>query len=407
MKKILIYTNHFYPESFKINDLAFELAKAGKDITVITGIPNYPTGSFFKGYGFFKNRKESINNLNIIRLPLIARGNGSKFRLLLNYVSFALSAIIHSFYIAFFKRYDVIIVHHTTPIFISIPSIIVKRIQKIPLIFWNLDLWPEIVVANTGIRHPFFFNNILNLVKWINTHVDVMLIGSKGYEKPMIERNIPKNKIIYFPNWAENIFYDNKYKDLNIPVNMPNGFNIVYAGNIGNSQDFEHVIKAIVLTRDEAINWIIVGNGRKFTWLNKEIERLDLTHKVILTGHLAAEFMPALYRKADALFASLVDEPIFTLPLKITTYLTAGKPILTMMNGEGYQLIKELNCGLSCLAGDYIGLAENAKKLASMSKEELEMIGNNATSYSNQTFNPKVAITKLSNILDKITSQKL
>ena len=154
-KRILIFTNHFYPESFKVNDVAFELAKNNFEVTVLTGIPNYPQGKFHKGYGLLKKRNEIINGVKVIRVPLIPRGKDNLFLLAINYFSYTFFLIIWSFFLALFKRFDFIFVHHTSPIFLGIPAVLVKKMQKIKMYFWNLDLWPESVSETTGFNSRF------------------------------------------------------------------------------------------------------------------------------------------------------------------------------------------------------------------------------------------------------------
>jgi glycosyltransferase involved in cell wall biosynthesis len=396
-KKVLIYTTYFYPENFKVNDIAFNLIKEGADVTVITAIPNYPKGVYFEGYGIFKKRKETINGVNVIRLPIIPRGSGSALRLILNYLSYALISFFHAFYIGFTRKFDCIFVHHVSPVFIGIPAIVVKKIQGIKLYFWNLDLWPEILVANTNIRSSFFFKTVLVLVKWIYKNVDIMLIGSQGYRKSMLERNLTEDKIIYFPNWAEEVFFEPI--ECELPFEMPTGFNIVYAGNIGESQDFENVIKAIEILKNENINWIFVGDGRKRIWFENIIQEKALG-KVLLPGSLSINYMPNLYKKADLLLVSLVDEPIFTLPQKVQTYMTSGTPIVGMLNGEGNELIRHLNCGRSCNAGDYRSLSQNVLELSKMTAKDLSVMGNNALVYCKDNFHPKKSLQKLSSILN-------
>lgn len=385
-KKILIYTNHFYPEAFKVNDVAFFLSDQQCDVTVVTGIPNYPKGEFFEGYGLFLKNKEKIQNINVIRLPLIPRKNGTKFWLTANYLSYAVIAFLHSFYLAYSKKFDSILVHHTSPIFIAIPAIIVKKIQKIKLVLWNLDMWPEAVLVQVGSEKGYLFRGLLKMVKWIYRQCDHMLIASKEYLPIMIERGVAKDKISYFPNWPEDIFFDSKRPIL--PFDLPTGFNIVYAGNIGNTQDFESVVNAIHLVKDKNINWIFVGDGRKKKWLQDKVIEQGLTHCVFIKNRISLNQVPTLYSQADALFASLVDMPLFTIPLKVTTYLTSGKPIICMMNGEGKELIEEQKCGYSCGAGDFYALAEIAEKLASSSPGELTQMGKNGLEHCLKYFHP-------------------
>lgn len=397
-KRVLIYTTYFYPENFKVNDIAFNLANNNFDVTVVTAIPNYPVGQYFEGYGLFKKRSEILNGVKVIRLPIIPRGSGSAIRLLLNYSSFAVVAFLHAFYLGFTQKFDKIFVHHVSPIFIGIPAIVIKKIQKIKIYFWNLDFWPEIVVANTNIRSPFFFNAVLWLVRFIYKHVDIMLIGSNEYRSLMIERGVLKEKIIFFPNWAEKLFFEDSKTDL--PFSLPKGFNVVYAGNIGGSQDFESVIKSVNLLKNQDVNWIFVGDGRKRSWIEENIKTMGLESKVFLPGSFDIKYMPSLFSKADLLLLSLVDEPIYTIPAKLQAYMSSGTPIVGMLNGGGNDLIKEVSCGKSCNAGDYETLAKNILEIKSMSEEERKQLGKNGFEYCMTYFNPNKCLNTLSDILE-------
>ena len=152
-KRILIHTNHFYPETFRVNDVAFSLASEGHEVTVITGIPDYPQGTFYKGYGLFRRSREVVNGVKVVRVPLVPRGKGGSMRLALNYLTYLLSATCFSLWYALTRKYDCIFVHETSPVTVGIPAVLVKKIQRIPLYFWVLDLWPESLEAAGGIHN--------------------------------------------------------------------------------------------------------------------------------------------------------------------------------------------------------------------------------------------------------------
>ena len=166
-KSILICTNHFYPETFRCNDVAFELVRRGYEVTVLTAIPDYPKGKYFDGYGIFRKRRETVNGVKVYRGFIIPRGNGGVVRLLLNYVSFFISSIILSFYLGLFKKFDRVLIHDTSPVMIGVPAVIVKKMQKIPLFFWVLDLWPESLQAAGGINNLKVLGIFETLTKWI------------------------------------------------------------------------------------------------------------------------------------------------------------------------------------------------------------------------------------------------
>lgn len=396
--KILIVSQYFYPENFKVNDVAFDFAKKGHEVTVLTAKPNYPKGRFHEGYSMFSKREEIINKVRVVRTPIIPRRDGDKLFLALNYLSF----IVFSWYACYFRikgNYDIVLSHLTSPITAALPAIWLKKKFRIPLVLWVLDLWPESVTATTDINNKFVYNFLNRLVSYIYDKADTILVSSRFFTTSVQEKLMDKKTpIVYFPNWAEDIFTINEKIAYDYPV-LPEGFNIMFAGNIGDAQDFESIVKAAELTKNHAINWVILGEGRKYEWLKKEKLRLDLL-KMTLLGRHPLETMPVFFKKADAMLVSLKDEPIFTLtvPAKIQAYMASEKIILGMINGEANVLIQESECGYAVGAGDYRALAEKAIILKKASLEERRKMERNAKTYYLQNFTKQFLLSKLEQI---------
>ena len=162
--KILIITQYFWPESFKINDLALGLKERGHDVSVLTAIPNYPKGVFFDNYSFWKNNEEEWNGIKIYRSKIFSRGNGG-FRLMLNYISFVFFCSLKVFFIK--EKFDKIFVYEPSPITVGLPAIVASRRMKIPYYFWVQDLWPESLSAAGGIKNKYvlgFFEKITKVI---------------------------------------------------------------------------------------------------------------------------------------------------------------------------------------------------------------------------------------------------
>lgn len=401
-KKIIIITNYFYPENFKINDIAFDLAVKGNDVTVLTGIPNYPGGKFYSGYGFLKKNIEKLNNVNIIRVPQIPRGNGSKFRLALNYISYLIFLTIYSFYISITKKFDLIFVHHVSPIFIAIPAILIKRIQKIKIIFWNLDLWPEAVThyISSSILKKIVSYILNKIVKFIYKNIDVLLVSSHSFKKHANLMGYKKN-IILFPNWAEDIFLKK------ITENKSNKyFNIMFAGNIGEGQDIENLFNAIkeTVSSDKMIRWLIVGDGRMFNWLKLKVKQYKFKKNVILYGSQPLNLMPKFYSKADAMVITLTKGSAYTktIPAKLQSYMAFKKPILGMIDGEAAKIIDDSECGYCVNSGDYELFSKYIIKMKSIKKSDLKKMGFNASKYYLKFFSKNKTFKKLYNEINSI-----
>ncbi len=397
--RILLVTQYFYPENFKSNDIAFEMQRRGHSVTVLTGIPNYPSGKFFQGYGLFKKRKQTIQGVRIIRSWLISRGHSSGFRLALNYFSWAFFASWKALWLGIRYKYDAIIVHEPSPITQGIPAIIVKKIQKSPLYFWVLDLWPESLISAGGVHNKFVLSFFNRIVKYVYKNADKLLISSRKFKDSIILKGDFNEKLIYFPNWAEDVFKNSTAYP--IPA-LPNGFKIMFAGNIGEAQDFEHIMQAILLLKEKQdIQFIFIGDGRKRSWVEEFIKKHNLTQTVHILGRFPLEAMPAFFEQADVMLLALKDELIFnlTVPAKLQAYMAAGKPVIAMLNGEGSEIIKEANCGIVSDAGNYIGLAQNILYLKNISSTQLKQMGQKGKQYCWLHFNKQKCIDHLVDIL--------
>lgn len=401
--KILICTNHFYPETFRCNDVAFELVKKGHDVTVLTAIPDYPKGKFFDGYGVFKRRIESVNGVKVIRGFIVARGSGGSIRVVLNYFSYFVSSCLIAIYLGLFKRYDKILVHETSPVMIGVPAIIVKKLKKIPMFFWVLDLWPESLQAAGGINNPIILKVFRRLTTWIYKNSDKILISSKGFEESIMEKGNFADKIVYFPNWADRALGQIENRELKIDnFEWPNGFIAMFAGNIGEAQDFDHIMEAARLLKDEKnIHIVLVGDGRKRPWVEQFRDEHDLQETVHWLGRHPIEAMPYFFEKADVMLMTLKDVSIFNLtaPAKLQAYQSAGKPIVAMMNGEGARLVSEAQCGRSVAAGDSEALAKTLLEMSKMNKSTLVEMGKNGKEYQLKHFEMDRAINHLELIL--------
>ncbi|MBT8259881.1 MAG: glycosyltransferase family 4 protein [Flavobacteriaceae bacterium] len=402
--KILFISQYFHPEVFKGNEIVFDFAKKGYEITVLTAKPNYPKGDFFKGYNFFNKREEVINGVKVLRSPVFPRKSGKTIPLALNYLSF----IFFSYFTVLFRlkeKYDIVFVQQLSPATMALPGLWVKKRQKIPLVLWVLDLWPESIIATTRFKKGRLINYIDKLVRKIYAKSDIILVSSKSFKESITKKCESTKTIEYFPNWAEDVFVEVKESNLELPK-LPEGFNIMFAGNVGDSQDFESILEATKNTKNENINWIIVGDGRRLSWLKGQIEERSLSNIFIL-GRYPLETMPHFFKKADAMLVSLRDIPVFgiTVPAKIQAYMASGKIILGMINGEGNELINDSNCGYAVPAGDALSLSKKAILVSKLSEKEKRIMENNALSFYQNNFAKNKLFSQLDLLFKKLNKQ--
>ena len=395
--KILIVTQYFWPESFKINDLALGLQERGHEIKVLTGKPNYPKGSFYDGYSFVKKGDENWKGIKILRSNLIPRGKGGGIKLMINYLSFAFFASIKSI---FHKgNYDLIFVYEPSPITVGIPAVLLSKKLKIPIYFWVQDLWPESVQVAGQVRNKLILKSLDRLTRWVYKNSKKILIQSKGFKEYILNQGVERGNIIYYPNSTEALYDIIKPSEEVVKLMPKVPFSIMFAGNIGESQDFENIIEVSRMLKNkyEDIHFIILGNGRKKEYVENKIKEYNLENNFHLLGSYPAELMPHFFSCADALLVTLKKSKIFslTIPSKVQSYLACGKPIIAGLNGEGAKVIKESNSGVAAPSGNSEKLMEAVLKLYNMPLNKRKELGSNARNYFEDNFEREKLIDRL------------
>ena len=242
--KILVVAQYFWPENFRINDLAQGLKERGHTVEVLTGLPNYPAGKLFQGYKYFNRRKDNFNGINVYRAPLIPRGDGGSIKLALNFFSFAISGSLLSPYVCRHK-YDVVFVYEPSPITVLFPALTAKLISSAPVVFWMQDLWPESLSATGAVRSPLILKSVEFMVRFLYKGCDQILAQSRAFIPSILRLGADPNRVSYYPNSAEKLYRPvNKAESMQEEELLPQGFRITFAGNIGAAQDFETILTA-------------------------------------------------------------------------------------------------------------------------------------------------------------------
>ncbi len=397
--KVLIVSQYFHPENFRVNDLAAWLAEHGHEVTVFTGIPNYPSGRYFSGYGLLRRRMELWNGVTVVRVPQVSRGGGGAIRLVLNYVSFAFVACLYG-WLRLGRGYDVIFVHQPSPVTVGIPAVLMRKRTQAPILFWVLDLWPESVTAAGGVRSPWVLRLLARLTRWIYSHCERVLVASRAFIPRVDAMGVAEGRIVYFPNWAEAVYQPSKVAEP--PVPLPQGFRIMFAGNIGVAQDFPAILDAAERLKGYPdIHWIVLGAGRMGDWVREEVIRRGVEGTVHLLGSYPPEQMPRFFAHADAMLVSLKPEPIYslTVPAKLQAYMACGRPIIAMLDGEGARIVEEAGAGMTCPAGDGRALAEAVLSMARLDPRTRAEMGNQARAYSLTHFDREQIFRKLETLM--------
>lgn len=386
--KILVVSQYFWPENFRVNDLVKEWVTRGHEVTVLTGKPNYPDGQVFPEFARAPERFSDYEGARVHRVPMLARSQGA-MRLMLNYLSFVIGGCLWGPWLLRGLRADVIFVYEPSPITVGIPAVLLGRLKRAPVVLWVLDLWPETLAAVGAVRSPIVLRMVGHLVSFIYNRCALVLGQSRAFIDSIGHYCRDRSKVRYFPSWAESLFL--QADGARAPEVPPatDTFSILFAGNIGEAQDFPAILDAAELLRhNERVRWLIVGDGRRFEWVKGEIARRQLHERVLLLGRFPVERMPSFYAHADALIASLKADPTFsmTIPGKVQSYLLAGKPILGMLDGEGASAIEAAGAGLVCPAGDAQGLVNAIERMAGMSPDERLAMGARGRQYAESEF---------------------
>ncbi len=399
--RILVISQYFFPENFRINDLCVGLQSRGHKISVLTGKPNYPNGKFYSGYTFFNKSKEKYHGITVYRSNLIPRGSASGFRLFINYISFVIFASLRL--ISINDKFDKIFVYAPSPITVGYVGILASVFFRAKPFLWVHDLWPESVKDAGGINNKFTLSLINFMTKSIYYSYKNILVQSPYFTDYIVNQGVKSDKITYYPYYAETFY---KPVDIDQEINslFPNGLNILFAGNIGVAQSFDTIVEAVKIVNEEVnnLNIIVLGEGRDKSRIENIIKENQINNFHFL-GSYPPEDMPKFFASADALLVTLKKSKIFssTIPGKLQSYLACGKPIIASLDGIGAKIINDSNSGLICESEDFQGLANSIITFSKLNNSERKFFGDNGRKYFENEFEKEKLLSKLINIFSQ------
>lgn len=404
--RLLVVSQYFWPEGFRINELVKSLVDRSINVDVLTGKPNYPDGKIFPGYLAAGCTREFWEGANICRVPIFPRGFRSGTRLFLNYLSFIFSGAVLGAWQLKYTKIDVILVYAPSPLLQALPALFIGWIKRIPVIVYVQDLWPESLTATGYIRNPLVIGLVGWLVKVIYRRSSLILVSSRPFQDSIM-RHSPTAEIIYYPNSVDASFC-NPGSGLkpDVPA-LDDGFCIVFAGNVGAAQAIHVMTDAADRLREhKEIRLVVIGAGSELDWMRSQILERGLTN-LLLAGRFPVQAMPNLLSRANVLLVTLADQEIFaaTVPNKIQAYMAVGRPIIASMNGEGARLVLDADAGIAVPAEDSEALADAILKLYAMSVSDRDRLGQNGKSYYRKHFDHKQLVTDLVGHLTKTVKE--
>ena len=394
--KILIISQYFYPETFRVNTLCAELVKRGHQVTVLTGYPQYPQGKIYEGYGFRKPYEKEWNGAKIERIKMRPRGK-TPFGLLWNCYSFVAEG--KKWVKKCEEKFDAIYVFEVSPVTVGLPAVAYKEKFGTPIFFNVQDLWPENVEIVLGIRNKLVIGTINKIVDKIYSASDRIFCSSSSFVENIANRGVSRDKLVFWPQFCSDpdfthVTKPDCYKDEH--------FNIVFTGNIGEAQGLDLLVDAAEKLKTTNVRWFLVGDGRAREKIAKRVTEKGLEDIVTFIGRVSEEEANRYIHYADCAYLSFQKNKLFdmTLPAKLQSYMACGTPILAAAGGESARVVREAACGFVC-AQDADALAAAVKNEVLVSKE-LDAMGNNAKAYFNSHFTMDVVIGSLEEMMQSV-----
>ncbi len=390
-KKILVVSQNFYPEQFRINDICKELVKKGYDVTVLTGLPNYPKGKLFPGYEKKQNRVENYEGVKVIRCYERERKSGGTINLFLNYYSFVFSS--KKMIKKLDKDFDLVFVNQLSPVMQAAAAIKYKKKYKVPIVLYCYDLWPASLAAG-GLKGGPIYGHYKKVSEKIYKACDKIMVSSSMHKSYFVEQfGYNEDDITYLPQYSEDLFKPS-IKEFN-----EKNCDLVFAGNVGKLQGVDNIIECARMLQDKNITFHIVGNGSEY---KNCVELASDLKNVKFYGQKDLSEMPEFYKMADAMLVTLKSDELIskTLPGKVQTYMAAAKPIIAAGENELKVVIEKANCGFVSEPNNPESLKENILKFIEYkNKKEL---AENSRKFYEENFSKELFFEKLEKIINEV-----
>jgi len=393
-KKILIVTECFYPEEFKVNDLAYAWRDKGYEVSVLTQVPSYPLGVVYEGYKNKLYSKSIENGVTVYRVHATTGYKSSLFKKLLKYFSFMFYGTLVSIFIG--RKFDYIFGFNMSALTGMVPAVTIKKLYKKPLTLWAQDIWPDSIYAY-GFKKTRLLSASLDwFVRKIYTNCDHIAVSGKGFINKLIPYCKKKQIFHYLPNWADDL--DDSLEA--ISLGDADKIHFTFAGNVGKVQNLDNIIDAFSSLPDSYKNRVqlnIIGDGSHLEALKNKLN----LEAVCFHGRKPQKDMARYYKSSDFLIVSLVDKPIFkvTVPAKTQTYIAAKKPILAIIDGDAADIVSENNLGYCAHPSNIIDIQKIMKQAIDSTVRERKQFIYNMQALLDGVFNKEKVIDKITNIV--------
>lgn len=395
-KRILVISQHYWPENFRISDICRGFVADGFSVDVLCGIPNYPKGEWFDGYSYVGPRSQTHEGVRVFRAGEIRRKGNTSIRIFLNYVSFPITALFNLWRLK--GPYDAVFCYETSPVLMMLPAILYAKLHRLPLTAYVLDLWPENLYSVLPVRNRFLRMLARRSSHWHYRRCNTLVAMSDALGDTL-RAIAPRARVEVIPQYCED-FYAQDVQDDALAARFAGRFNVVFTGNISPAQNLDMLVACACRLKDayrRDIRFILVGDGMSRTDLEAQVEAAGVEDWFVFEGQHPAQDIPRYTGIAGALFAALSDSADLglTVPAKITSYLAAGRPCLVAINGEGARVVDQAACGLTSPAGDVEALYQNLLKLVCMEQADRDEMGRRGRRAWREQFSRAFLLKKL------------
>ncbi len=382
-KKILVVTQHFWPENFRINDIVEGFLQDGIAVDVLCGLPNYPKGKWFPGYSAAGPFEEEWHGARLYRCKEVPRRGNTSVNIFLNYVSWPWYAA-HALH-RLPGGYDAVFCFNTSPVLMCWPAIRYAKKHHISFTNYVLDIWPENLYSVLNVKNKALRAIAQGVSDALYKKADRLIAMSEPLQQRLCQRTgMPPQKVAVIPQYCED-FYAVPQPDAALQAQFGGRFNLVFTGTFTPAQSLETVITAVQDARSrgaDMLHLLLVGDGMSRAALEAKVKELHAEDAVTFYGSVPATDIPKFTALADALIVCLSDSPDLglTVPAKVASYMAAGKPVLASMDGAGNAAVAAAG-GLSSPACDAAALADNLLALTRMDAAQRAAMGQSAKEY--------------------------
>ena len=395
--RTLIVTHYFPPEigapQARLSSLAATWAADGDRVTVLTGMPNHPTGVLPARYRHSVLRRERRDGYRIVRTWLYATPNEGVARKTLGHLSFMLSSVLLGWHSC--GKADTVVV--SSPTFFSIGAAwLLARLKRARFIVEIRDLWPGVFKELGVLNNSRMIRMLERLELAAYAAANMVVVVSNGFRENLISRGVPPEKVHTIRNGvALDQFNPAESADPALRAHLgatPADCLVLYVGTHGICQGLAQVADAAAQLNGYPVHFAFVGEGADKPQLERRVAELGLRNVTLLPSVTHKE-VSHLLAAADICLVALRDIELFStfIPSKMFEYLAAGKAVVGAVAGEAAQILGEAGA-LAVPPEDSAALAAAITTLAEDPQRRLAM-GRQGRTYVERCFD-RVALAR-------------